>query len=146
VICAVIFARNLLTKSNPTVNTASAVYPNPKKIYYPNNFFFMFSVSKDSIPFIDEKIYRAVGYISYKVNSTEKISQQNISLDICSNVFDESFKYYDSIKHLNLSNFYCISLDKNINNGIEKEDLFLMNFGAMRVFKCCKLKFIIVRQ
>ena len=140
VICAVIFARNLWIKSNPTVNTASAVYPNPTKLYYPDNFFFMFSVNVDSIPFIDEKIYRAVGYISYKVNSTEKISQQNISLDICSNVFDESFKYYDSIKHLNLSNFYCISLDKNINNGIEKEDLFINEFWGHEGFQMLQVK------
>ena len=140
VICAVIFARNLWIKSNPTVNTASAVYPNPTKLYYPDNFFFMFSVNVDSIPFIDEKIYRAVGYISYKVNSTEKISQQNISLDICSNVFDESFKYYDSIKHLNLSNFYCISLDKNLNNGIEKEDLFINEFWGHEGFQMLQVK------
>ena len=140
VICAVIFARNLWIKSNPTVNTASAVYPNPTKLYYPDNFFFMFSVNVDSIPFIDEKVYRAVGYISYKVNSTEEISQQNISLDICSNVFDESFKYYDSIKHLNLSNFYCISLDKNINNGIEKEDLFINEFWGHEGFQMLQVK------
>lgn len=100
----------------------------------------MFSVNVDSIPFIDEKIYRAVGYISYKVNSTEKISQQNISLDICSNVFDESFKYYDSIKHLNLSNFYCISLDKNLNNGIEKEDLFINEFWGHEGFQMLQVK------
>ena len=140
VICAVIFARNLWIKSNPTVNTASAVYPNPTKLYYPDNFFFLFSVNVDSIPFIDEKIYRAVGYISYKVNSTEEISQQNISLDICSNVFDESFKYYDSIKHLNLSNFYCISLDKNLNNGIEKEDLFINEFWGHEGFQMLQVK------
>ena len=140
VICAVIFARNLLTKSNPTVNTASAVYPNPKKIYYPNNFFFMFSVSKDSIPFIDEKIYRAVGFISYKINSTEEIFQQNISLDICSNVFNESYKYYDSIKHLNLNNFYCISLDKNLNNGIKKEDLFINEIWGHDGFQMLQVK------
>ena len=140
VICAVIFARNLWIKSNSTVNTASAVFPNPTKLYYPDNFFFMFSVNVDSIPFIDEKVYRAVGYISYKVNSTEEISQQNISLDICSNVFDESFKYYDSIKHLNLSNFYCISLDKNINNGIEKEDLFINEFWGHEGFQMLQVK------
>ena len=140
VICVFIFARKLWIKSNPTVNTASAVYPNPAKIYYPDNFFFMFSVNVDSIPFIDEKIYRTVGYISYKVNSTEEISQQNISLDICSNVFDESFKYYDSIKHLNLSNFYCISLDKNLNNGIEKEDLFINEFWGHEGFQMLQVK------
>ena len=125
VICIFIFARKLLIKSNPTVNTASAVYPHPKKIYYPDDFFFMFSVSVESIPFIDEKIYRPVGFIRYKGNGTEEVLKQNISLDICSNVFNESYKYYDSIKHLNLSKFYCISLEKNLNNGIEKEDLFI---------------------
>ena len=78
VLCVYIFAQKLLIKSNPTVNTASAVYPNPTKIYYPDNFVFMFSVSIDSIPFIDERIYRAVGFIRYKGNNTEEVLKQNI--------------------------------------------------------------------
>jgi len=140
VLCAVIFAQQLWIKNNPTVNTASAVYPNPTKLYYPDNFFFMFSVNIDEIPFIDEKIYRTFGYIKYKVNSTEKVLQQNISLDICSNVFNESFKYYDSIKHLNLSNFHCISLDKDLNNGIGKEDLFINEFWGHDGFQMLQIK------
>lgn len=140
ILCAVIFARKLWIKSNPTVNTASAVYPNPTKLYYPDNFFFMFSVSVDSIPFIDERIYRAIGLIRYKGNSTEEVLQQNISLDICSNVFNESYKYYDSIKHLNLNNFYCISLDKNLNNGVEKEDLFINEFWGHNSFQMLQIK------
>ena len=140
VTCIFIFSRKLLIKSNPTVNTASEVYPNPVKIYYPDNLFFMFSVSVDSIPFIDEKIYRAVGFIRYKGNSTEEVLRQNISLDICSNVFNESYKYYDSIKHLNLNNFYCISLDKNLNNGIEKEDLFINEFWGNEGFQMLQVK------
>ena len=140
VTCIFIFSRKLLIKSNPTVNTASEVYPNPVKIYYPDNLFFMFSVSVDLIPFIDEKIYRAVGFIRYKGNSTEEVLRQNISLDICSNVFNESYKYYDSIKHLNLNNFYCISLDKNLNNGIEKEDLFINEFWGNEGFQMLQVK------
>ena len=140
IICVFIFSRKLWIKSNPTVNTASEVYPNPVKIYYPDNLFFMFSVSVDSIPFIDEKIYRAVGFIRYKGNSTEEVLRQNISLDICSNVFNESYKYYDSIKHLNLNNFYCISLDKNLNNGIEKEDLFINEFWGNEGFQMLQVK------
>ena len=140
VICVFIFARKLWIKSNPTVNTASAVYPNPAKIYYPDNFFFMFSVNIDSIPFIDERIYRPVGFIRYKGNSTEEVLKQNISLDICSNVFNESYKYYDSIKHLNLDNFYCISLDKNLNNGIGKEDLFINEFWGHEGFQMLQVK------
>ena len=140
VLCAVVFAQQLWIKNNPTVNTASAVYPNPTKLYYPDNFFFMFSVNIDEIPFIDEKIYRTFGYIKYKVNSTEKVLQQNISLDICSNVFNESFKYYDSIKHLNLSNFHCISLDKDLNNGIGKEDLFINEFWGHDGFQMLQIK------
>ena len=140
VLCVYIFAQKLLIKSNPTVNTASAVYPNPTKIYYPDNFVFMFSVSIDSIPFIDERIYRAVGFIRYKGNNTEEVLKQNISLDICSNVFNESYKYYDSIKHLNLNNFYCISLDKNLNNGIEKEDLFINEFWGHEGFQMLQVK------
>jgi len=140
IICVFIFSRKLWIKSNPTVNTASEVYPNPAKIYYPDNLFFMFSVTVDSIPFIDEKIYRAVGFIRYKGNSTEEVLRQNISLDICSNVFNESYKYYDSIKHLNLNNFYCISLDKNLNNGIEKEDLFINEFWGNEGFQMLQVK------
>ena len=73
----------------------------------------MVSMSIDSMPFVNEKIYRVVGYIRTKINGTEEaLYTKNISMDLCSNVFDETYKYYDSIKDLNLSNFYCISLDK----------------------------------
>ena len=115
IICAVIFSGELRIRNNPKISTASAIYNNPTKMFYPDNIFFMFSVSINNIPFIDDKIYRVIGHIRSKVNGTESLVQKNVSLDICSNVFDEKYKYYDAIKHINLNNFYCISLDKNKN-------------------------------
>ena len=140
IVCAVIFSSELWDKINPTVSTASAVNPNPTKILYPDDIFFMFSVKIDFIPFIDEKIYRPIGLIRRKVNGTDQLSQKELSLDICSKVFNQSYKYYDAIKHLNLSNFYCISLDKNIDNGINKEDLFINEFWGNDGFQMLQIK------
>ena len=140
IVCAVIFASELKVKSNPKINTASAIYNNPTKIYYPNNIFFMLSISVNSTPFIDDKIYRVVGYIRSKINGTESFLEKNLTLDKCSNVFDEKYKYYNSIKHINLSNFYCISLDKNINNGIKEDELFINEFWGNDGFQMLQIK------
>ena len=66
IICGFIFANEMLIKYNPTISTASAIYPNPTKLYYPDNIFFMFSLNINSVPFIDETIYRPMGYIKTK--------------------------------------------------------------------------------
>ena len=140
IICAVIFANELKVKSNPKISTASAIYNNPTKIYYPNNIFFMISISVNSTPFIDDKIYRVVGYIRSKINGTESFLEKNITLDKCSNVFNEKYKYYNSIRHINLSHFYCISLDKNINNGIREDELFINEFWGNDGFQMLQIK------
>jgi len=122
-------------------SNTSTLYISPTKVYYPDNIFFMISMSIDSKPFVNEKIYRVVGYIRTKINGTEEtLNTKNISMDLCSNVFDETYKYYDSIKDLNLSNFYCISLDKNIDNGINKEDLFINEFWGNDGFQMLQIK------
>ena len=119
------------------IRTASSIYPNPTKLDYPNDIFFMFTVSVDSIPFLDNKIYRPIGHIQTKINGTESFYQKNISLEICSTIFNESYKYYESIKHLNLSNFYCLSLDKNneTENGI-----FINEFWGNEGFQMLQIK------
>ena len=140
IICGFIFANEMLIKYNPTISTASAIYPNPTKLYYPDNIFFMISLNIDSVPFIDETIYRPMGYIKTRINGTESLIERKISLDICSNVFDEKYKYYESIKHLNLNNFYCLALDKNKNNGIDNDELFINEFWGNDGFQMLQIK------
>jgi len=140
IICGFIFANEILIKYNPTISTASAIYPNPTKLYYPDNIFFMFSLNINSVPFIDETIYRPMGYIKTKKNGTESLIERKISLDICSNVFDEKYKYYESIKHLNLNHFYCLVLDKNKNNGIDNDELFINEFWGNDGFQMLQIK------
>ena len=140
IICGFIFANEMLIKYNPTISTASAIYPNPTKLYYPDNIFFMFSLNINSVPFIDETIYRPMGYIKTKKNGTESLIERKISLDICSNVFDEKYKYYESIKHLNLNHFYCLVLDKNKNNGIDNDELFINEFWGNDGFQMLQIK------
>lgn len=140
IICGFIFVNEMLVKKNPTISTASAVYPNPTKLYYPDNIFFMIGINVDSVPFIDETIYRPMGYIRTKINGTESLIERNVSLDICSNVFDEKYKYYESIKHLNLNNFYCLSLDKNKNDGINNDELFINEFWGNEGFQMLQIK------
>ena len=94
IICGVIFSKELWIKMNPTVNT-STLYTSPTKIFYPDNIFFMVTVTSDSMPFVDEKIYRVIGYIKTKINGTEEqFNTRKVSLDICSNVFNQTYKYY----------------------------------------------------
>ena len=93
IICGAIFSKELWTKINPKVNTSTLLYSSPKKIFYPDNIFFMVSVSSDTMPYIDDKIFRVVGYIKTKINGTEEsFDTRNISLDICSNVFNQTYK------------------------------------------------------
>ena len=71
IICGIIFSRELWIKRNPKLNT-STLYKSPTKVYYPDNIFFMVSMSIDSKPFVNEKIYRVVGYIRTKINGRKK--------------------------------------------------------------------------
>ncbi len=140
IICGVFFANEIKLKNNPKISTSSAIFNNPTKLYYPNNIFFMISVSVDSINFIDEKIYRVVGYIRTKINGTENFIQKNLTVDLCNNILDENYKYYNSISHINLSNFYCISLDENLNDGIKSDEIFINEFWGNDGFQMLQLK------
>ena len=135
IICAVIFAQEFWKKSTPKISTASSIYPNPTKLKYPDDIFFMFTLSVDSMPFVDNKIYRPIGHIRTKINGTQSFLEKNISLEICSNIFNESYKYYESIKHLNLSNFYCLSLDREQN-----EEIFINEFWGNDGFQMLQIK------
>ena len=72
IICGIVFSKNLLRRVNPSVSTTSANYPNPEKIIYPNDTFFIFGITVDSLPFINESIYRPIAYINTKVNGSEE--------------------------------------------------------------------------
>ena len=133
IICGIIFSNQIFTKKNPKVNTTSAIYKNPTKASYPDNLFFMVGLNVDSLPFVNESIYRPIGYIRTKINGTEDFLLRKISLDICSNIFDEKYKYYDSIKHINLHNFYCYSLDN-------KDELFINEFWDHEGFQMLQIK------
>ena len=140
IVIGVILAKDLIIKNNPKVNI-STVYSKPAKIFYPDNIVFMVSMSIDSVPFVDEKIYRAFGQIKTKINGTqETLTTKNITLDLCNNVFDKTHKFYDSIKDINLSNFYCISLDKNKEKGIKEDEYFLNEFWGKDGFQMLQIK------
>ena len=140
ILCGVFFSDELFLKNKPKISTASAINNKPIKIYYPDNIFFMFTLTINSIPFIDEKIYRAIGHIRLKVNGTETLLQKNLSVEICSKVFNESYKYYKVIKHLNLSNYYCISIDPKKNGGIERDELFINEYWGNEGFQMLQIK------
>ena len=140
IICAIIFSKNLLQRVNPSVSTTSANYPNPEKILYPNNTFFILGITVDSLPFINESIYRPIAYINTKVNGSEELMRQNISVDLCDKVLNEDYKYYDVIKHLNLSNFYCIDLNQNNKSSINNEELYINEFWGNDGFRMLQIK------
>ena len=139
IICGIIFSKNLLQRVNPSVSTTSANYPNPEKILYPNNTFFILGITVDSLPFINESIYRPIAYINTKVNGSEELMRQNISVDLCDKVLNEDYKYYDVIKHLNLSNFYCIDLNQNNKSSIN-EELYINEFWGNDGFRMLQIK------
>ena len=111
--CGVIFSKELFQKINPTVSTSTMNNPNPQKILYPNKTFFMLGLTIDFIPFVDERIYRIAGFMTTKINGSETLLRQNLSVEICDKVLNKEYVYFDVIKHLNLSNFYCISLNQS---------------------------------
>ena len=140
IICGIIFSKNLLQRVNPSVSTTSANYPNPEKILYPNNTFFILGITVDSLPFINESIYRPIAYINTKVNGSEELMRQNISVDLCDKVLNEDYKYYDVIKHLNLSNFYCIDLNQNNKSSINNDELYINEFWGNDGFRMLQIK------
>ena len=140
IICGIIFSKNLLQRVNPSVSTTSANYPNPEKILYPNNTFFILGITVDSLPFINESIYKPIAYINTKVNGSEELMRQNISVDLCDKVLNEDYKYYDVIKHLNLSNFYCIDLNQNNKSSINNEELYINEFWGNDGFRMLQIK------
>ena len=140
IICGIIFSKNLLQRVNPSVSTTSANYPNPEKILYPNNTFFILGITVDSLPFINESIYRPIAYINTKVNGSEELMRQNISVDLCDKVLNEDYKYYDVIKHLNLSNFYCIDLNQSNKSSINNEELYINEFWGNDGFRMLQIK------
>ena len=76
IICAVIFSNEFIRKGSPKVSTASPIYKNPSKISYPDDIFFMFGITVNSIPFINEKIYRPIGHIRTKINGSQLFIQK----------------------------------------------------------------------
>ena len=140
IICGIVFSKNLLRRVNPSVSTTSANYPNPEKIIYPNDTFFILGITVDSLPFINESIYRPIAYINTKVNGSEEYVVQNISVDICSNILKEDYKYYDVIKHLNLSNFYCIDLNQSNQNDIDNDEIYINEFWGNDGFQMLQIK------
>ena len=140
IICGIIFSKNLLQRVNPSVSTTSANYPNPEKILYPNNTFFILGITVDSLPLINESIYRPIAYINTKVNGSEELMRQNISVDLCDKVLNEDYKYYDVIKHLNLSNFFCIDLNQKNKSDINNEELYINEFWGNDGFRMLQIK------
>ena len=139
IVCGVFFSQELFTKTNPTVSTSSMNNPSPDKISYPSETFFILGLSIDSVPFINEKIYRPVAYIIKKTNGSEILSRQNISVEICDKVINKEYKYYELLKQINLSNYYCISLNQN-KYGVNINDLYVNEFWGHEGFQMLQMK------
>ena len=140
IICGIIFSKGLFTKTNPTVSTSTMNNPNPVNISYPSETFFILGLTVDSLPFVDEKIYRPMAYILKKSNGSEVLSRQNLSIEICDKVITSEYKYYDVVKQLNLSNYYCISLNQS-KYGVNVKDLYVNEFWGNDGFQMLQIKF-----
>ena len=140
IICGIIFSKGLFTKTNPTVSTSTMNNPNPVNISYPSETFFILGLTVDSLPFVDEKIYRPMAYILKKSNGSEVLSRQNLSIEICDKVITTEYKYYDVVKQLNLSNYYCISLNQS-KYGVNIKDLYINEFWGNDGFQMLQIKF-----
>ena len=139
IICGIIFSKELLHKFNPTVSTSSTNNPHPEKINYPENTFFMIGIAEDQIPFIDEKVYRPIAYIDQKINGSEDHIKQNLSMELCNKVYNKDYKYYDVIKNVNLSRFYCISLNES-KNKVNNNELYVNEFWGNEGFRMLQIK------
>jgi len=139
IVCGIYFSQELFEKISPTLSTTFTNFPHPPKIAYPENFFFIFGVTVNSTPLVDEKIFRPVGYINTKINGSEELVRQNISVEKCSEVLNQEYKYYDIIKHLNLSNFYCVSLNET-KNKIKNSELYVNEFWGNEGFRMLQVK------
>ena len=139
IICGIFFSKELIQKTNPSFSTSTSNYPNPKKINYPDNTFFIIGLTVDFLPFIDNSIYRPIAFINKKINGTEEPEIKNLSVETCNKVFNQDYKFYDEIKHLNLSNFYCISLNQT-KNGVDNNDLYMNEFWGNEGFQMLQIK------
>ena len=139
IICGIIFSKELFQKISPTLSTTFTNYPNPTKLSYPENFFFLLGITVNSTPLVDEKIFRPIGYINTKINGSEELFKQEIAVEKCNEVLNEEYKYYDLIKHLNLNNFYCISLNET-KNKINNNELYVNEFWGNDAFRMLQIK------
>ena len=139
IICGIIFSKELFQKISPTLSTTFTNYPNPTKLSYPENFFFLLGITVNSTPLVDEKIFRPIGYINTKINGSEELVKQEIAVEKCNEVLNEEYKYYDMIKHLNLNNFYCISLNET-KNKINNNELYVNEFWGNDAFRMLQIK------
>ena len=141
IIIGFIFSIELSIKTNPKVSSARQKNQHPSKVFYPDDIFFMFTLSDNYSPLLDERIYRPIGQISTKLNDSDNILiRKTISLEICSKVFNESYKYYEAMEDLNLNNFYCISLNKSKNNDIDKNEFYINEFWGNNGFQMLQIK------
>ena len=94
IICGIIFSKGLFTKTNPTVSTSTMNNPNPVNISYPSETFFILGLTVDSLPFVDEKIYRPMAYILKKSNESEVLSRNLINLNLLMNNNQKTYHAY----------------------------------------------------
>ena len=86
--------------------------PREKIIKFAENTEEYFKFLQDIKMQIAKKYNVLENYIYYFGNNLKK----EIPLNRCNNIIDQKYKYYDAIKHLNLSNYYFISSDNEKNH------------------------------
>ena len=136
--CSFYFAQEIWQKNHPTVNTATLITNHPKKMLYPDPFFFMITVDVDYIPTIDESIYFPRGNIHIThvdKNGTSTTERKYFNMKVCTEIIDENHIYYDLLKDFNLNNFYCMP------KFIEKEnDISLNDYWGNDGFNMLQVK------
>ena len=134
------FSIELFSRKAPSINLSTKLEPNPKKLYYFDNFEFIIGINDENLEMIyDETIFNIKAYLYSKKDTEEDFFANPIELDLeqCKNVLNNSINYY-LFQNIDLHNYFCIS---NKQNNIDLNDIYINEFWGNINFHMLQLRF-----
>lgn len=140
--CMYYFGRELVLKESPSVNLSSEFQDHPSKLSFFNRFEFLISLQdSEMIPTVNEKIYYAKAFVfqTYRDEAGNKKNRRlNLNVETCDKVFTPEHSLYQYVKHLTLSNFYCISHNQSADI---MDKIYINDYWGTEGFQMLQIKF-----
>ena len=140
--CLYYFGRELILKESPSVNLSSEFQDHPTNLSFFNRFEFLISLqNSEMMPIVNEKIYYAKAFIFKNIRDeagNKNNTRIRLNVETCDKVFTPEHSLYNYVKHLTLSNFYCISHNQSKD---VIEQIFINDYWGAENFQMLQIKF-----